>query len=74
VPVYLCGARLLAHYPLSVVTDGQGLNITVVGYLGKLHFGLVGCRELVPDIDTLAGYLADELGLLLEAAGKRAAS
>jgi diacylglycerol O-acyltransferase / wax synthase len=74
VPVYLCGARLLAHYPLSVVTDGQGLNITVVGYLGKLHFGLVGCRELVPDIDTLAGYLADELGLLLEAAGERAAS
>ena len=74
VPVYLCGARLLAHYPLSVVTDGQGLNITVVGYLGKLHFGLVGCRELVPDIDTLAGYLPDELGLLLEAAGKRAAS
>jgi diacylglycerol O-acyltransferase / wax synthase len=74
VPVYLCGARLLAHYPLSVVTDGQGLNITVVGYLGKLHFGLVGCRELVPDIDTLAGYLADELGLLLETAGKRTAS
>jgi diacylglycerol O-acyltransferase / wax synthase len=74
VPVYLCGARLLAHYPLSVVTDGQGLNITVVGYLGKLHFGLVGCRELVPDIDILAGYLADELGLLLEAAGKRTAS
>ncbi len=54
-PVYLCGARLLAHYPVSVVTDGQGLNITLVGYLGQLHFGLVACRELVPDIDALAG-------------------
>ena len=54
-PVYLCGARLIAHYPVSVVTDGQGLNITLVGYLGQLHFGLVSCRELVPDIDTLAG-------------------
>ncbi len=72
VPVYLCGARLLAHYPVSVVTDGQGLNITLVGYLGKLHFGLVSCRELVPDIDALAGYLVDELALLLEAADKRA--
>ena len=69
VPVYLCGARLLAHYPVSVITDGQGLNITLVGYLGQLHFGLVCCRELVPDIDALAGYLVDELDLLAEAAG-----
>jgi diacylglycerol O-acyltransferase / wax synthase len=73
VPVYLCGARMLAHYPVSVVTDGQGLNITLVGYLGQLHFGLVACRELVPDIDALAGYLVDELALLAEAAEKRAA-
>ena len=34
--------KLLGDYPLSVITDGQGLNITVVGYLGQLHFGLVG--------------------------------
>ena len=74
VPVYLCGARLLAHYPVSVVTDGQGLNITLVGYLGQLHFGLISCRELVPDIDTLAGYLTDELALLVEAAAKRTAN
>ncbi len=73
VPVYLCGARLIAHYPVSVVTDGQGLNITLVGYLGQLHFGLVACRELVPDIDVLAGYLVDELALLAEAAEKHAA-
>jgi len=69
VPVYLCGAKLLAHYPVSVVTDGQGLNMTVVGYLGKLHFGLTACRELIPDIDTLASYLVDELELLVKAAG-----
>ncbi len=71
VPVYLCGAKLLAHYPVSVITDGQGLNITVLGYLGRLHFGLTACRELVPDIDALAGYLADELDVLLEAASQR---
>jgi diacylglycerol O-acyltransferase len=72
VPVYLCGAKLLAHYPVSVITDGQGLNITLVGYLGQLHFGLVACRELVPDIETLASYLVDELELLLKAADQRA--
>ena len=68
-PVYLCGAKLLAHYPVSVITDGQGLNITLVGYLGKLHFGLVCCRELIPDIDNLAEYLVEELELLEKAAG-----
>jgi diacylglycerol O-acyltransferase / wax synthase len=71
VPVYLCGAKLLAHYPVSVITDGQGLNITLVGYLGRLHFGLVSCRELVPDLDVLADYLVDELDLLLKAASQR---
>jgi WS/DGAT/MGAT family acyltransferase len=71
IPVYLAGAKLMAHYPVSVITDGLALNITVVGYLGLLHFGLVGCRELVPDIDLIAGYLADELELLLKAAGQR---
>jgi diacylglycerol O-acyltransferase len=71
VPVYLCGARLLAHYPLSVITDGQGLNITVIGYLGQLHFGLTACRELVADVDVMAGYLEDELAALLEAAAQR---
>jgi len=73
VPAYLCGARMIAHYPVSVVTDGQGLNITLVGYLGQLHFGLVACRELVPDIDVLAGYLVDELAVLAEAAEKHVA-
>jgi diacylglycerol O-acyltransferase / wax synthase len=71
IPVYLCGARMLAHYPVSVVTNGQGLNITVIGYLGQLHFGLLSCRELVPDIDNLAGYLVDELELLIKAAERK---
>ena len=70
VPVYLGGAKLLAEYPVSVITDGQGLNITVVGYLGRLHFGLIACRELVPDVDVLAGYLSDELDILAEAADR----
>ena len=56
---------------MSVILDGQGLNITLVGYLGQLHFGLVACRELVPDIENLATYLVDELNLLLKAAAAR---
>jgi WS/DGAT/MGAT family acyltransferase len=70
VPVYLAGARLLAHYPLSVVTDGLALNITVISYLGQMHFGLVADRAAVPDVDAMAEQLHAELAVLLEAAAR----
>ncbi len=66
VPLYYGGARLLAYYPLSAVADGQGLNITVMSYENGMHFGLVACRELVPDLDRLTGFLQDELALLVD--------
>jgi WS/DGAT/MGAT family acyltransferase len=69
VPLYYAGAKLLAYYPMSAIADGQGLNITVISYLGRMFFGLIACRELVPDVDKMAGYLEDELQVLLEAVG-----
>ena len=64
IPLYCAGAELLAYYPVSAITDGQGLNITVLSYRNTLHFGLIACRELVPDIDQLARYLEEEVGVL----------
>ena len=61
--LYLAGTPLLATYPMSAIADGQGLNITLLGYLGQLHFGILACRELVPDVDKLMGYLVDELAI-----------
>jgi diacylglycerol O-acyltransferase / wax synthase len=65
VPLYLAGAELRAYYPVSAIFDGNGLNITVMSYRGTMYFGLVACRELVPDLDTLATYLRTELDALL---------
>ncbi len=65
IPVYMAGAKLLAHYPVSIVTDGVGLNITLIGYLGELHFGVIAAREIVPDVDVMTARLRDELDLLL---------
>ncbi len=63
-PLYGVGARLKAHYPVSAIADGVGLNITVQSYDGSLDFGVIACREMVPDawelIDQLRGAL-DEL-------------
>jgi WS/DGAT/MGAT family acyltransferase len=67
VPLYYAGARLVAYYPLSAISNGQGLNITVMSYLDKLYFGLTACRELVPDVDRLATYLREELSALSDA-------
>ena len=66
-PLYYAGAKLLAYYPLSAIADGQGLNITVMSYADGMHFGLIADRELVPDVDRMAGYLADELDALKKA-------
>ena len=64
VPLYCAGAKLKANYPVSVITDGMGLNITVLSYCGSLDFGLVADREQMPDLDLLMGWLQDELDAL----------
>jgi WS/DGAT/MGAT family acyltransferase len=71
VPLYYAGAKVLAYYPVSALVDGQGLNITVMSYCGNLYFGLVSCRQLVPDLDVLAGFLREELNELTAAAAAR---
>src|SRR4051794_23746610 len=61
-PLYSAGARLLANYPVSAVTDGMGLNITVMSYEDRLDFAIVADREQVPD----AWPLMDALGQALD--------
>ena len=61
VPLYLAGARLEANYPVSVITDGMGLNITVMSYCGHLDFGIVADREQMRDVWSLIGWLDDAL-------------
>jgi WS/DGAT/MGAT family acyltransferase len=61
IPLYLAGARLEANYPVSVVTDGMGLNITVMSYMGHLDFGLLADRDQMPDLWKLIGWLREGL-------------
>jgi len=67
VQLYLAGHPVRATYPVSAITDGQGLNITVLSYNGEVHFGLIADRDLVPDLDRLAAYLSEELDTLATA-------
>lgn len=66
-PLYLAGAKVTATYPVSVITDGMGLNITVMSYCGSLDFGIVADRDQMPDVQTLIDHLRTELDVLLRA-------
>jgi diacylglycerol O-acyltransferase len=69
-PLYCAGAELVANYPVSVITDGMGLNITVMSYCGHLDFGIVADREQMPDVALLMGWLEEALGELAAPAPK----
>jgi diacylglycerol O-acyltransferase / wax synthase len=66
-PLYAAGARMLHYFPVSTVVEGQGLNITVQSYLDQLDFGLVSCRELVPDLPDLLDAIMNDIDSLAEA-------
>ena len=68
-PLYAAGSRLLHYYPVSTIVDGQGLNVTVQSYLNSLDFGLVSCRELVPDLWDMLDDMMNEIVVLGAAVG-----
>jgi WS/DGAT/MGAT family acyltransferase len=48
-PQYLAGAQLVAHFPLSAIFHGLGLNITVVSYRDQVDWGIAGDPEQIGD-------------------------
>ena len=66
IPLYLAGARLRHYYPVSIVTHGLGLNITVQSYAGHLEFGLTACSDIVAKPDILARAMQRSLAQLIE--------
>lgn len=68
-PLYSGGAEMEHYYPVSAVADTQGLNITIQSYNGNCDFGLVACRDAVPDLWDLTQMLVDALDELKDIAG-----
>ncbi len=68
VPLYFMGARVEALYPLGPVFHGAGLNITVMSNNGRVHVGVIACRELLPRVAELAALFPEELETLHKAA------
>ncbi len=70
--LYVCGARMLDYFPVSIPTHGVALNMTVQSYNGSLDYGLIACRRAVPDIADLADFLVEEHKKLFDLAMKQA--
>ena len=54
------------YYPVSIVTHGLALNITVQSYAGNLEFGLTACKDIVARPDIVARAMAAALTELTE--------
>jgi diacylglycerol O-acyltransferase len=68
-PRYLDGSPMEEIYPVSLLFNGQALNITGVSYAGEFNIGYTGCRDSIPSLQRIAVYSGEELGALEEGLG-----
>jgi WS/DGAT/MGAT family acyltransferase len=64
-PLFCAGSRVAALYPVGPIAEGIGLNVTILTYLDTLHFGLLACRKLLPELRQLGDFIDDALGELV---------
>ncbi|MGH7896335.1 MAG: WS/DGAT/MGAT family O-acyltransferase, partial [Candidatus Binatia bacterium] len=73
-PLYIAGARLRNLFSVGPVLEGIGLNLTAWSYLDRMNFGVIACREALPDLHEITDGLGDALAeLVLAARGDAAA-
>ena len=67
IPLYLIGSRMLAAYPLGPLFLNQALNIALVSYDGRLHWGLNADWDVLPDLRDLVTAIRASFDELLHA-------
>ncbi len=58
-PLYFNGSRLESLFPLSLLLQGNALNITCISYAGTLNFGFTGARDSLPHLQHLAIFMGE---------------
>src|SRR4051794_4350997 len=68
IPLYTAGAQVVGVFPFGPLLEGAGLNLTVLSNMGHVDFGVIACRELVPDVWDIADGFAEAVLLLKKSA------
>jgi diacylglycerol O-acyltransferase / wax synthase len=50
---------MTAYYPVSIVTHGLALNITIHSYAGNLDYGLIAAKKEVPKLEKMVKAMHD---------------
>lgn len=53
-PLYVLGRRAIAFYPYVPVAAGAAVSIGIFSYLGRLHIGVTGDFDAMPDLEVLS--------------------
>ncbi len=74
--MYLHGAAMRSHFPVSIPSHSIALNLTVQTYVDRVDLGVTACLEAVPDVgalrdDIVAGWLELKAAALPPAASCR---
>jgi WS/DGAT/MGAT family acyltransferase len=69
--LYMNGARMEVFYPISMIFDGQALNITFLSYAGNYAACFTACRDSVPSMQRIAVATGEALDELEEALQQR---
>jgi hypothetical protein len=72
-PLYCGRAKVVRVYPLGPLQQGSGLSLTVLSAMGRLCFGAMACKEMVPDLESLATGFVDGIEALRRLAAERSA-
>ena len=62
--LYFKDAKLIANYPVSTMTPGGGVNITMVTYSGTANIGLVCCNKHIASLEPMAQYFREAFDML----------
>ena len=64
-PMYMCGCRLDAAYPVVPIPERHALSIGMTSICGEACFGIYADRLAIPDVDEVAAAVDREIDELL---------
>ena len=62
--MYFKDSKMLAAYPISTITPGGGVNITMVTYSGRANIGFVCCNNNIDSLEPLSRYCVEAFDML----------